>query len=43
MRVRLRGRVAIEIHDNTHTMVTYRRVRGSWWLRLHHMFLRGAG
>ncbi len=38
--MRLRSRVAIEIHDNTHTMVTYRRVSGSWWLRLHHMFLR---
>ena len=39
LRTRLQARVAIEIHDNTHTMVTYQRSRGVWRLRLHHMFL----
>jgi hypothetical protein len=31
--------VTLDIHDNTHTMVTYQRRRGAWLLRLHHMFL----
>jgi hypothetical protein len=31
--------VAVEIHDNTHTMVSFQRHRGLWRLRLHHMFL----
>ncbi|MFN0062741.1 MAG: hypothetical protein ACKVPX_09510 [Myxococcaceae bacterium] len=39
LRNRLQGHVAVELHDNTHTMVTYRRRRGRWALRLHHMFL----
>src|SRR5512140_1378706 len=39
LRARLRGHVALEIHDNTHTMITFRRARGTWHLRLHHMFL----
>jgi hypothetical protein len=39
LRTRLRGRVSVEVHDNTHTMVTFRRVKGKWHLRLHHMFL----
>lgn len=39
LRTRLRGRVAVEIHDNTHTMLTFQRQRGRWRLRLHHMFL----
>ncbi len=39
MRTRLRARVAIEVHDNTHTMVTFLKQGGAWWLRLHHMFL----
>src|SRR5688572_22599055 len=36
---RLRSRVSIQVHDNTHTMVTFQRERGYWRLRLHHMFL----
>jgi hypothetical protein len=39
LRTRLHARVAVEIHDNTHTMVTYQRQRGIWRVRLHHMFL----
>ena len=39
LRTRLRGHVAVEIHDNTHTMVSFQRRRGAWWVRLHHMFL----
>jgi len=39
LRSRLRSRVAVEIHDNTHTMITFQRSRGLWRLRLHHMFL----
>lgn len=39
LRNRLRGRVSIELHDNTHTMLTFRRDGGGWALRLHHMFL----
>ncbi len=29
----------VEIHDNTHTMVSFQRSRGGWRMRLHHMFL----
>jgi hypothetical protein len=40
---RLRGvmkaRVFVELHDNTHTMLTYQKQRGTWRLRLHHMFV----
>lgn len=39
LRTRLRGSVAVEVHDNTHTMLTFQRRRGQWQLRLHHMFL----
>ena len=39
LRSRLRTNVAVEIHDNTHTMLTFQRQRGLWRLRLHHMFL----
>lgn len=39
LRARMRGKVAVEIHDNTHTMLTFQRERGLWRLRLHHMFL----
>ena len=42
LRSRLHARVAVEIHDNTHTMVTFQRERGKWRLRLHHMFLAAA-
>lgn len=35
----MRARVMVELHDNTHTMITYQRSRGVWRLRLHHMFL----
>jgi hypothetical protein len=31
--------VLVEIHDNTHTMVSFVRVVRGWRLRLHHMFL----
>jgi hypothetical protein len=39
LRNRLRGRISVEVHDNTHTMVTFRKAGGGWALRLHHMFL----
>lgn len=40
---RLRGRVRVEIHDNTHTMMSFQRRAGGWWrLRLHHMFLAAS-
>ncbi|MFL5320485.1 MAG: hypothetical protein ACJ790_12565 [Myxococcaceae bacterium] len=39
LKSRMRGRVLVEIHDNTHTMVTFSKERGLWRLRLHHMFL----
>jgi hypothetical protein len=42
LRTRLRARVAVEIHDNTHTMVTFQRLRKMWRLRLHHMFLAAS-
>ena len=35
----MRARVIVELHDNTHTMLTYQRHRGVWQLRLHHMFV----
>ena len=35
----LRAEVAVEIHDNTHTMVSFARIPRGWALRLHHMFL----
>ncbi len=34
-----KARVVVELHDNTHTMLTYQRQRGTWRLRLHHMFV----
>src|SRR4051812_16445364 len=39
LRTRLKARVQVHLHDNTHTMLTFRRARGGWRLRLHHMFL----
>jgi hypothetical protein len=39
LRTRLRAPVAVEVHDNTHTMMTFQRHRALWRLRLHHMFL----
>jgi hypothetical protein len=39
LRARLRADVLVEVHDNTHTMVTFERVRQGWRLRVHHMFL----
>jgi hypothetical protein len=39
LRARLRTDVTVEVHDNTHTMVTFERVRRGWRIRLHHMFL----
>ncbi|HVE83531.1 MAG TPA: hypothetical protein VND93_11810 [Myxococcales bacterium] len=36
---RLRSRVHVQLHDNTHTMITYLRSGGGWRMRLHHMFL----
>ena len=39
LRTRLRAHVVVEIHDNTHTMVTFQRQSELWRLRLHHMFL----
>ncbi|MFZ5470853.1 MAG: hypothetical protein ACOZIN_15615, partial [Myxococcota bacterium] len=39
LRRRMQASVVVEIHDNTHTMVTYQRSRAGWRLRLHHMFL----
>ena len=39
LRKALRTNVAVEIHDNTHTMLTFQRNRSLWRLRLHHMFL----
>ncbi len=40
LRHRLGAKVQVEIHDNTHTMVTFQRRRALWRLRLHHMFLK---
>lgn len=39
LKSRMRARVLVEIHDNTHTMVTFTKDKGVWRLRLHHMFL----
>ncbi len=39
LRARLRAEVSVEVHDNTHTMVTFERLRRGWHLRVHHMFL----
>ena len=39
LRARLRAGVSVEVHDNTHTMVTFERVHRGWRLRVHHMFL----
>jgi len=37
----LGGRVVLEVHDNTHTMVSFQEAPpGSWRVRIHHMFLR---
>jgi len=35
----LRAEVVVEIHDNTHTMVSFARLVRGWRIRLHHMFL----
>ncbi|MEN9798482.1 MAG: hypothetical protein RL653_2178 [Pseudomonadota bacterium] len=38
---RLGGAVHLEIHDNTHTMVSFQELPADGWrVRLHHMFLR---
>lgn len=39
LRTAMRAHVVVELHDNTHTMLTYQRHRGAWRLRLHHMFV----
>lgn len=39
LRARLQAPVAVEMHDNTHTMLTFQRTGGFWRFRLHHMFL----
>src|SRR5919109_1142839 len=39
LRTAMRAHVIVELHDNTHTMLTYQRDRGVWRLRLHHMFV----
>ena len=39
LRNQMQARVHVELHDNTHTMLTYVRHRGTWRLRLHHMFV----
>jgi AraC-like DNA-binding protein len=39
LRTRLRAKVAVEIHDNTHTMITFQRHRALYRVRLHHMFM----
>src|SRR5215211_800317 len=39
LRTAMRAHVIVELHDNTHTMLTYQRDRGAWRLRLHHMFV----
>jgi hypothetical protein len=39
LRSLLKAKVVLEIHDNTHTMLTFQRFRGVWWVRLHHMFV----
>ncbi len=39
LRRRFRAHVSVELHDNTHTMLTFLKGRGRWELRLHHMFL----
>ena len=36
---RLGGRLSVAITDNTHTMVSFKRRRGEFRVRLHHMFL----
>jgi hypothetical protein len=42
LRRRFGARVVVQIHDNTHTMVTFQRRHGTWRLRLHHMFLAAS-
>jgi hypothetical protein len=39
LKARFHAHVSVEIHDNTHTMVTFQKRRAGWRLRLHHMFL----
>jgi hypothetical protein len=39
LRSRIRADLVVEIHDNTHTMVSFVRISRGWRLRLHHMFL----
>lgn len=39
---RLKGKAVVEIHDNTHTMVTFHKRGGVWRVRLHHMFLAAS-
>lgn len=38
LRTRL-GSCSLVVTDNTHTMISFTRRRGSWRIRLHHMFL----
>jgi hypothetical protein len=42
LRARLRTDVTVEVHDNTHTMVTFERAGRGWRIRLHHMFLAAS-
>ncbi len=42
LRSRLKDRVVVHLHDNTHTMLTFQRTRGLWRVRLHHMFLAAS-
>jgi hypothetical protein len=39
---RLKGKALVEIHDNTHTMVTFQKRGNLWRVRLHHMFLAAS-
>lgn len=39
LRARLGAQVVVSVTDNTHTMLSFTRRRGSFHVRLHHMFL----
>jgi hypothetical protein len=39
LKARLGAKVTLDIHDNTHTMISFQRRRGEFRIRLHHMFL----
>lgn len=42
LRLRLGGPVAVEMTDNTYTMISFSRRHGAWCVRLHHMFLHAV-